>query len=83
MWDVRAGGGGNGGALPAVALTVIGRAEDRLRALRASYQMHVAKPVEPAELVAVVASVSCRLRANRVRCGNPAGDRLQCPLRHP
>jgi PAS domain S-box-containing protein len=43
--------------VPAVALTAYARAEDRLRTLRSGYQMHVAKPVELAELVAVVASL--------------------------
>lgn len=42
---------------PAIALTAHARVEDRLRALSAGYQAHVAKPVEPAELVAVVASL--------------------------
>jgi CheY-like chemotaxis protein len=36
--------------IPAVALTAYGRSEDRLRTLRAGFQMHVAKPVEPTEL---------------------------------
>ena len=44
-----------GGRTPAVALTAYARAEDRLRALRTGYQMHVSKPVELAELVAIVA----------------------------
>ncbi|WP_422923265.1 PAS domain S-box protein [Singulisphaera sp. PoT] len=43
--------------LPAVALTAFARAEDRRRALMAGFQTHVAKPVDPAELVAVVASL--------------------------
>ncbi len=43
--------------LPAVALTAFARSEDRRRALLAGFQTHVAKPVEPAELVAVVASL--------------------------
>jgi PAS domain S-box-containing protein len=47
----------SGGAIPAVALTAYARAEDRLRVLREGYQMHVPKPVELAELVAVVASL--------------------------
>jgi PAS domain S-box-containing protein len=47
----------SGGAVPAVALTAYARAEDRLRVLREGYQMHVPKPVELAELVAVVASL--------------------------
>lgn len=42
--------------IPAVALTAFARSEDRARALRAGYQAHIAKPVEPAELVATVAS---------------------------
>jgi PAS domain S-box-containing protein len=49
-----------GGKIPAVALTAYARAEDRLRALRAGYQMHVAKPVELAELVAIVARLTER-----------------------
>ena len=47
-----------GGRTPAAALTAFARAEDRTRALRAGYQTHVAKPVEPTELTAVVASLA-------------------------
>jgi PAS domain S-box-containing protein len=43
--------------LPAVALTAFARSEDRRRALLAGFQTHVSKPAEPAELVAVVASL--------------------------
>jgi PAS domain S-box-containing protein len=43
-----------GRSVPAVALTALARAEDRTRALRAGFQLHVAKPVDFAELVAVV-----------------------------
>jgi len=46
---------GDGGGIPAVALTAFARSEDRTRALRAGYQAHLAKPVEPAELVAAIA----------------------------
>lgn len=42
---------------PAIALTAHARVEDRLRALSAGYQSHVGKPVEPTELVAVIASL--------------------------
>jgi PAS domain S-box-containing protein len=49
-----------GGRTPAAALTAFARAEDRTRALRAGYQSHIAKPVEPAELTAVVASLAVR-----------------------
>jgi CheY-like chemotaxis protein len=47
----------HGGALPAVALTAFGHAQDRIRALEAGFQTHVAKPAEPAELVIVVRSL--------------------------
>lgn len=50
-----------GGKIPAVALTAYARAEDRLRVLRSGYQMHISKPVELAELVAVVANVGGQL----------------------
>jgi PAS domain S-box-containing protein len=43
--------------IPAVALTAYARSEDRLRALQAGFQMHVANPVEPAELAVVIAGL--------------------------
>ncbi|MFP5264045.1 MAG: GAF domain-containing protein [Blastocatellia bacterium] len=49
-----------GGRIPAVALTAYARAEDRIRALTAGYNMHVPKPVEPTELLIVIASLSGR-----------------------
>jgi PAS domain S-box-containing protein len=49
-----------GGDTPAAALTAYARAEDRMRALVAGFQIHVPKPVEPAELVTVVASLAGR-----------------------
>jgi PAS domain S-box-containing protein len=48
---VRAGDG----RVPAVAVTAFARPEDRLRALSAGYQAHLAKPIEPRDLVMVVA----------------------------
>jgi PAS domain S-box-containing protein len=45
---------------PAIALTALARSEDRRRALLAGFQTHVAKPVDPAELVAVIASLTDR-----------------------
>jgi PAS domain S-box-containing protein len=47
-----------GGRIPAVALTAYGRSIDRIRALSAGFQMHMPKPVEPAELATVVASLT-------------------------
>jgi signal transduction histidine kinase len=57
---VRARGPGRGGDLPAAALTAYARAEDRVRALEAGYQTHLAKPVDPAELVAAVGRLAGR-----------------------
>ena len=51
----------SGGRIPAIALTAYTRVEDRLHALRSGYHMHVPKPVELAELVAVAASLVRRL----------------------
>lgn len=47
-----------GKRIPAVALTAYARVEDRMRTLSAGFQMHVSKPVEPAELVAVIANLT-------------------------
>ncbi|MBL8208215.1 MAG: response regulator [Blastocatellia bacterium] len=49
-----------GGAIPAVALTAFGRMEDRVHALSAGFQMHLPKPVEPAELALVAANLTNR-----------------------
>ncbi|MDZ4753467.1 MAG: ATP-binding protein [Phycisphaerae bacterium] len=43
--------------IPAAALTAFARSEDRTRASHAGYQTHIAKPVEPAELLATVAAL--------------------------
>ena len=43
--------------VPAIALTAYARIDDRQRALLAGFQMHVAKPVEPRELIAGIASL--------------------------
>lgn len=49
---------------PAVALTAYARSEDRTRSILAGFDMHIAKPVEPAELIATVASLAKRSRGN-------------------
>ena len=60
---IRALGPERGGKVPAIALTAFARSEDRTRALHRGFQVHVAKPVEAAELVASVASVAGRTGA--------------------
>ena len=64
---VRALPAARGGETPAAALTAYARAEDRLRVLRSGFQIHVPKPVEPSELVAVVANLAGRYRTSKER----------------
>jgi len=46
--------------IPAAALTAYARSEDRARALRTGFEMHLAKPIDPSELVAAVVSLARR-----------------------
>ncbi|HEX8914173.1 MAG TPA: hybrid sensor histidine kinase/response regulator [Humisphaera sp.] len=57
---LRARAASRGGTVPAVALTAYASPADRERALAAGFQTHLAKPVEPGELVATVAAVAGR-----------------------
>ena len=50
----------HGGGTPAAALTGHVTAEDRARVLRAGFQFHVAKPVEPTRLVGIVAILALK-----------------------
>ncbi|HEV2880105.1 MAG TPA: ATP-binding protein [Pyrinomonadaceae bacterium] len=52
-----------GRKIPAIALTAHARSSDRLRALSEGYQMHMSKPIEPAELVLAIASLTDKERA--------------------
>jgi hypothetical protein len=58
---VRALAPGRGGKIPAIALTAYARGEDRVKAIAAGFQLHVTKPVEPVELVTMVASAARRI----------------------
>ena len=49
-----------GRRLPALALTAYGRSEDRVRVLAAGFNLHLAKPADPTELVLAVASLGGR-----------------------
>jgi CheY-like chemotaxis protein/two-component sensor histidine kinase len=55
--QVRALPAEEGGGVPAVALTAYARVEDRTRALTAGFNMHVAKPVEPTELLSILSNL--------------------------
>jgi len=51
-------------SIPAVAMTAYAREEDRDRALACGYQFYLSKPVEPLELIAVLASLCGRGTSN-------------------
>jgi len=51
--------------LPAAALTAYARSIDRTRSLKAGFQMHLSKPVQPAELAAVVLALASTSAAHR------------------
>jgi signal transduction histidine kinase/CheY-like chemotaxis protein len=63
MRDVRRLPASRGGRTPAVALTAFARSEDRTRAMMAGYHVHIAKPIEPMELVATVGNLIDRTSA--------------------
>ena len=60
---VRALPAEQGGQTPAAALTAFARVEDRLQVLRSGFQIHLPKPIEPVELIAVVANLAKRAQA--------------------
>jgi PAS domain S-box-containing protein len=49
--------------IPAAALTAFARSEDRIKALQSGFEMHLSKPIDPAELVAAVGTLVRRFRA--------------------
>jgi CheY-like chemotaxis protein len=55
---VRALSPEEGGRIPAVALTAYAQEDDRMRALLAGFQVHVAKPINPPEFVAVIVGLA-------------------------
>ena len=61
--DIRQLDRASGRITPAAALTALARTDDRRRALTAGYQMHVAKPVDPSELVSTVERLAKPRRA--------------------
>jgi len=59
--QVRALEPSQGGKTPAIALSAYSRPEDRVRSLMAGFNFHVSKPVDPSELVTIVASLAGRI----------------------
>jgi CheY-like chemotaxis protein len=66
-----------GGKIPAVAVTAYARAEDRLRALTAGFQMHITKPISPDELITVVASLT-----GHIHYGSVGDSEISAPSSH-
>jgi signal transduction histidine kinase len=58
--QIRARPASQGGSVPAAALTAYARTEDRARALAAGFQRHLPKPLDPSDLIAVVAGLAGR-----------------------
>jgi len=50
--------------IPATALTAYARSEDRARAMRSGFQLHLSKPIDPSELMAAIASLANRSAVN-------------------
>jgi len=48
--------------LPAAALTAFARPEDRTKALQSGFELHLAKPIDPGELIAAVRTLVRRTR---------------------
>ncbi len=69
---IRALPAADGGEVPAVALTGYARAEDRIRGIEAGFQRHVVKPVDPVELVDVVATLAAGATPVAAACGEGA-----------
>ena len=68
---VRESANANVRNIPAAALTAFARSEDRTKALRSGFEMHLAKPVDPGELVASVAMLVRRSPRPRRRQQGP------------
>jgi CheY-like chemotaxis protein len=51
--------------IPAAALTAYARSEDRAKALKSGFEMHLAKPIDPAELIAAVKALARRTSPHR------------------
>ncbi len=67
MREVRKRWPNSSRTMPAIALTAFARSEDRTRALLAGFQSHIAKPVEAAELLATIYSLSQRMEAGKAQ----------------
>jgi len=70
---VRAGEIPAARSIPAIAVTGMARPQDRVTMLRAGFQAHLTKPIEPSEVTALVQALAGSPRDDRPREGGPAG----------
>ena len=77
--EIRSARTGRTAAVPAAAVTAHARDDERQRALAAGFQMHLAKPIDPATLAHAVAALA---RLNGARCAAQHADNLYNPS-HP
>lgn len=78
MREVRCLAPSSGGKTPAIALTAFARSEDRTRAMLAGFQMHLAKPVDSRELLAMIRSLAGRTGgADDGSPGDDGSDQLE------
>jgi hypothetical protein len=63
MQRIRAQRPRDSASIPAAALTALAREEDRERALRAGFQLHLAKPIDGSAVVAAVAMLNAKTAA--------------------
>jgi signal transduction histidine kinase len=71
-----------GGLTPAIALTAYAREEDRIRALSAGFQMHLAKPVDPDRLLEAVAYLSSTPPNHDTQVGADSASSTETELSH-
>ncbi|MBV9129510.1 MAG: response regulator, partial [Verrucomicrobia bacterium] len=57
MRELRALGPAEGGEIPVIALTAFGRGNERDRIDQAGFQLHISKPIEPAELIRAISDL--------------------------
>ena len=74
---IRALGPAAGGHVPAIALTAYASVVDRRRALLAGFQTHLAKPIEPDDLLAVILSLTFQQDPETDRKKKASGTKAQ------
>jgi CheY-like chemotaxis protein len=74
---IRSLGPAAGGHIPAIALTAYAGIADRRRALLAGFQTHLAKPIEPDDLLAVILSLTFQQEPETDRKRKASGTKVQ------